>query len=263
MRIAERETMNSPFLKTRWGAVPRRAACAAAAVLLATVAVGRCGELEKPAVREPTVREHKERSASASSARPGANLPAGGRPIADGDEPTGAISRLGVPPARTVVFTEEREAAARAFVAKNRPEMNGVLDQLKLSKPPEYRQVICDLFRTSELFTAMRQDDRGRQEIALRIWQTEAKTHLLAAELAANPERSDVLKTELRATVEQLADLQVEQAAYAVKQWEAKVRRAEGQLKKIESGRSAFVDGRVEAILQAVGGAKPESKIVP
>src|SRR5688572_8129785 len=112
MRIAERETMSSGFGKTSWGIGLRRAAfLSAAAALLAPAAVGRAGELEKPTAREPSAREpaareSKDRSASGSTSRAGA-----GRPIAGSDGPTGAIARLGVPPARTVVFTEEREAA--------------------------------------------------------------------------------------------------------------------------------------------------------
>jgi hypothetical protein len=104
----------------------------------------------------------------------------------------------------------------------------------------------------------MRQDDRGRHEIALKIWRTEAKTHLLAGELAAHPDRGDALRGELRSTVEQLADLEIEQAAYNVKQWEAKLRRAEGQRKKAETGRNEFVNSRLQAILQAVDGLKAE-----
>jgi hypothetical protein len=160
-----------------------------------------------------------------------------------------------------VLFTEEREAAARAFVSKNRPEMLPILDQLKLSKPQDYQQVVCDLFRTSELFTAMKQDDRARQEIALKIWQTEANTHLLAAELASHPERAEALQAELKTTVEVLADLQIEQAAYTVRQLEAKARRAEGQRKKLESGRNEFVNQRTEAILQAVRGLNSDVKV--
>jgi hypothetical protein len=184
--------------------------------------------------------------------RPGARQPAG-RPTADGAGVGEDISRIGAPPARSLVFTPEREAAARAFVANNRPEMTAILDQLKLSKPTEYQQVIGDLFRTSENLAVMRQGDRSRYDIALKSWQAEAKTHLLAAELAAHPERSESIKIELRATVEILADLEVEKAANELKQLEAKLRRAEGQKKKLESSRGEFVENRVQAILQAIG----------
>ena len=89
--------------------------------------------------------------------------------------------------------------------------------------------------------------------LSCKTWQAEAKTHLLAAQLASRPDQSELLKNELRTTVEELADLQIEQAAGEVRQWEAKLRRAEGQRKKLETGRSEFVDRRMDAILQAVG----------
>lgn len=172
---------------------------------------------------------------------------------ANGSDVSAAISRLAISPARTVVFTEEREAAARTFVRNNRPEMETVLDQLRTSKPDEYRQVICDLFRTVESFTALRQEDPQRYELSLETWRTEAKTHLLAAELVGKPAERERITSELRRAVEQLADLQIRLAESEVHRWEAKLRRAEGQKKKLESGRTEFVNERLEAILLAVG----------
>ena len=56
--------------------------------------------------------------------------------VKDGDLTPGAatataIARLVVPrQARVLAFTEEREAAARVFVRKNRPELDPLLDRL-------------------------------------------------------------------------------------------------------------------------------------
>ena len=71
-------------------------------------------------------------------------------------------------------------------------------------------------------------------------------------------DRSGALKVELRTTVEALAELEIDQAAYAVRQAEAKLRRAEGQRKRLETGRLDFVNERIAAILEAVGGLKNE-----
>jgi hypothetical protein len=219
--------------------------------IAAVVAFG-VGPMSAAELAKPTLRESNKKQPAARQAN--VRTPAGG------DDAPSAISQIATSPARTVVFTEEREAAARTFVRNNRPEMEAVLDQLRLSKPTEYQQVICDLFRTSELFSAMRQTDRARHDTALKIWQVEAKTHLLAAQLASRPENAESLKSELRTTVEQLADLQIEQSANEVRQWEAKLRRAEGQRKKLEAGRGEFVNQRVDAILQAVGRVESGSK---
>lgn len=172
---------------------------------------------------------------------------------ADGQgEVSAAISRLAISPARTVIFTEEREAAARTFVRKNRVELDPVLEQLKLTKPAEYQQVICDLFRTVELFTALRQEDAQRYDLSLRAWQWEAKTQLLAAELVKHPDQSERIKLEIREAVAQLAEVQIEQAAYEVRKLEAKARRAEGQRKQLEARKGDFIKERTDAILQAV-----------
>jgi predicted secreted protein len=182
-----------------------------------------------------------------------ANNGAGNGRTADGSDVSAAISRLAISPARTVVFTEEREAAARTFVRINRPEMETVLDQLQKSKPDEYRQVICDLFRTVESFTAMRQEDPQRYELSVQTWRTEAKTHLLAAELVGKPAERERITAELRTAVGELADLQVQMADHEVRRAEAKLRRAEGQKQKLQARRTEIVDERVDAILQAVG----------
>lgn len=164
-----------------------------------------------------------------------------------------AISRLAISPARTVIFTEEREAAARTFVRKNCAGLDPVLEQLKGSKPAGYQQVICDLFRTVESFTAMRQEDQQRYDLALRAWQLEAQTQLLAAELVGHPDQRERIKLEIRQAVEELADVQIDQAAYEVRKLEAKLRRAEGHRKQIEAKRNDFIKERTDAILQAVG----------
>ena len=59
----------------------------------------------------------------------------------------------------------------------------------------------------------MRHENPQHSGLALKSWQIEAKTHLLAAELIAQPAQRVRMRTALRATVETLADLRNEQAA--------------------------------------------------
>lgn len=175
-----------------------------------------------------------------------------GRSVPARGDRAAAISNLAVSPARTVTFTEEREAAATIFVRKHLPELEPILNQLKLSKPAEYQQVMCDLFRTSELFAAMRQEDAGRYELALKSWQVESRTELLAAELVAHPEQRDRLVAELQSNATQLVDLEIEQAAYEIRRLKARLQRAEGQRQQMEKRRQELIDRRLESMMKAI-----------
>lgn len=199
-------------------------------------------------------------AASRAAARPTSSRSSEGR-----EAPASYAARLASPPGRPLVFTEEREAAATTFVGRHLPELGAVLEQLKQSQPAEYRKVICDLFKTSELLAAMRQEDQGRYELALRAWRIEAQTQLLAAALAAHPDQRPRLTTQIEEAVQELADLQIEQAAYEVKRLEAKARRADGQRKQLESRRGEFVKQRLAAILQVVDRQEstPGNRVVP
>ena len=213
------------------------------ALLLAWASVARVQDLRAEQVARRSLPENSNRSggrAGSAKARPGR------------DDPAAAISGLAVSPARNVTFTVEREAAALAFVRKNRPELEPLLNKLKLSKPAEYQQTIYDLFRTSELFAVMRQEDPARSELALKAWQVKARTELLAADLVAHPDQRERITADLQQAVEEQVNLEIDQAAHEVERLQAKLHRAEGQRKQMEARRAELVEQRLGAVLQAV-----------
>jgi hypothetical protein len=153
---------------------------------------------------------------------------------------------------RSIVFTPEREAAALTFVRLNRPELLGVLEELKSRKAEEYERAICDYFWTSETLAALHQDDPRRHELALRAWQLEAQTHLLASQLAGRPANAEPLKSELQEAVKQLVDVQIETSAYDVRRLEAQARRAQDRHKRLEGRRNELVTERMSALTLAI-----------
>jgi hypothetical protein len=161
-------------------------------------------------------------------------------------------NRSGIIPRNRVTFTAEREAAALKFVEENRPELPAVLADLKARQPAEYQRAICDLFWTSEMLAAMRQDDPQRHELALRTWQLESLAHLQAARIAGAPENASLLQAELEQTVEQLVAAQLEESAYAVKRQEAQLKRSQERQKKLEARRAELVQERLSAIQQTI-----------
>lgn len=166
---------------------------------------------------------------------------------------------MGILPRNKVTFTAEREAAALTFVRQHRPELVEVLENLKTAQPSEYQRAICDLFWTSEMLTAVRQEDRQRYDYALRSWQWEAKAHLLAAQLAGAPTNSEALKVELQQAVEQLVKAQLEESAYAVQRQEAQLRRAQERHKRLESRREELVRERLGTILKTAESPEPSA----
>jgi hypothetical protein len=153
---------------------------------------------------------------------------------------------------RSIVFTPEREAAALTFVRLNRPELLPVLEELKSRKLDEYERAICDYFWTSETLAAIRQDDPRRHELALRTWQLEAQTHLLASQLAGRPADADRIRSELQEVVKQLVDVQIETSAHDLRRLEAQHRRAQDRHKRLEGRRDELVGERMDAISRAI-----------
>ncbi len=153
---------------------------------------------------------------------------------------------------RSIVFTPEREAAALTFVRLNRPELLLVLEELKARKADEYERAICDYFWVSETLAEIRQNDPRRHELALRTWQLESQTHLLASQLAARPANADELRAELQEAVKQLVDVQIETSAYDVRRLEAQARRAQDRHKRLAGRRDELVTERMSALTQAI-----------
>jgi hypothetical protein len=163
-----------------------------------------------------------------------------------------AGSRLTRSAPRSVTFTPEREAAALAFVQQNRPELVGVLADLKTRKPTEYQRAICDFFWTSETLATMRQEEPRRHDLALRTWQLEALMHLLASQLAGQSPAADGLRAELELAVRQLVDVQIETSAYDVERQETQLRRSQERQKKLAARRDELVRERLTALSEAI-----------
>jgi hypothetical protein len=153
---------------------------------------------------------------------------------------------------RSVTFTAEREAAALTFVRANRPELVAVLEELKGGNPAEYERAICDLFWTSETLATIRQDDPRRYDLALRTWQLETRTHLLASQIAGRPVEAERLRSELAETVQQLVDAQLETSVYDVRRLEAQLRRAQDRHQRLAGRRDELVRERMSALAQAI-----------
>ena len=150
------------------------------------------------------------------------------------------------------MFTEEREAAALTFARKNRPELLKMLEELKARNPAEYQRAVRDLFRTSEMLASINQEDPARYELALKGWQAETHTHLLAARLVHRQGDGDQVKGELKQAIAKLVDLQLEQVAEQVRRMEAGLEQTRRHHQELKSRRGEIVRQRMEAMLEMI-----------
>lgn len=119
-------------------------------------------------------------------------------------------------PAHLPRFTDEREAAALAFVRKHCPELVPLLDGLKRSNRPAYEQQVRETFQVTE-YLADLQDDPKRHELELKVWKAENKSLVQVARLAtAGDADRAAAEGQLRTLARELVELDVKSAEYRV-----------------------------------------------
>ena len=117
---------------------------------------------------------------------------------------------LAAGPADPPRFTEERAAAALAFVHKHLPELGPVLELLRKDRPERYQREIREIFQETEVLAELR-DDPKRHDLELTYWKTENRAFLLAARLArSSPEDRPKLQEQLAGLARNLVDLDLQ-----------------------------------------------------
>jgi hypothetical protein len=85
-------------------------------------------------------------------------------------------------------FTPEREAAALAFVRQHHAEVADLLENLRKTRPEQYRRAARELFRASERVAQWRDRDPVRYELELRTWKINSRIQLLLARSTMSPD---------------------------------------------------------------------------
>lgn len=168
-------------------------------------------------------------------------------------------------PAKTTVFTPEREAAALTFVNQHHTELSALLSRLQPMNRAEYERAIGDLFDVSESLAQLKQRDPKKHELALDAWKAKSRVELLAAQLASNP--SGEIEGHLRTALENQIDVELRQHKYERELAEARAAKAREAIKRLEDGRGKLVEQRYQHLLKkgrsarrAEANAKPKPK---
>lgn len=172
--------------------------------------------------------------------------------------------RVGKAAAKAAVsseFTYERESAAREFVAEHHPELNALLDRLKVMSPVEYEKAIVELFQVRESLTALRARDRNRYGPALDAWKAKSRVDVLAAQYVLKP--STGLESSLRQAIAvqvdcDLALRKAERDAVA-----ARLRKLDEQVNRLESHRDSSIENRLNALRKKAPRAKAAARSAP
>jgi hypothetical protein len=156
-------------------------------------------------------------------------------------------------------MTPEREAAALDFVKSHHAELVALLDQLKAKDRQQYDVVIRDLFRTSERLATMQVNDFPRYEIALRAWKLKSRIQVLAAR--ASLDDDPTILAELRAALDEQAEVRKHQLQYEHDLLAERLERAESALAHFQRDRSQQVDRQYELLLKQIEKSRKDMKL--
>lgn len=174
-----------------------------------------------------------------------AKTKAGARPA---PRTTGDTAGRDARPERKDQSPEARESAALAFVRENHPELSSLLEQLKAMKPDQYERAIAELATISRNLANLKRNDERRYQLALEAWKTRSRAELIAAQLVGAP--SPELESQLRAALENQIDVEIRQQRLERESAEARLRRANETIERLESQRDKLVESRYQTLLK-------------
>jgi|GEM_PF-1394116 hypothetical protein len=201
--------------------------------------------------------------------------PAKGAPTAAAQtEPADKAGQPPVRPARPLVITPQREAAAISFAQEHHPELAGLLGHLKRNNKRQYERAIRELFRTSERLAQAKERDNARYELELEIWKVESQIRLLVARLTMSP-GDEAMEDKLRALLMERVDLRIQRQRIERDRLAARVQKLEESIASLEGEREALVDQSYSKLIESVSNlravppqrrfpaASPDAETVP
>jgi len=147
-------------------------------------------------------------------------------------------------------FSEEREAAALAFVGEHHPEVAELLARLKNNRPAQYRKAIRELSHASQRLAQWKERDPQRYELELRLWKLQSKAQLLSAR--ATMSGSVVEETELRRVLAEQMDVRIALLKLQRDTAARRVQDLESQIARLTAGRDSTIERQITRAKQAI-----------
>lgn len=148
---------------------------------------------------------------------------------------------------KSAQITPQREAAALDFVREHHPNLAGVVEHLKKSRPEEYDRAIRELVRTAERLAQWRNRDEQRYKLELQAWKVKSRVQLLVARLSMG--RDSELEAELKKLLAEHFDIQLELARRNRAQMQERLDKLDEQIGRLEQGRDQALQKQFDVLV--------------
>ena len=154
------------------------------------------------------------------------------------------------PAAAMPAFTPEREAAAMKFVREHHAEVADLLDNLRKSRPEQYRRAARELFRASERVSQWKGRDAARYELELKAWKVNSRIQLLLARSAMS---ADVdMESELKSLIAERIDTRLAIRRHDREQLAKRLADADADIARLSADRDANIDRQLSQMRQNI-----------
>ncbi len=146
---------------------------------------------------------------------------------------------------KVLTLNPQVESKIDAFVRKNHPELKKVLTYLKQNRNNDYYRAMMQIKKTADRLESYKKRDPERHRIELKMWQTQSRITLLAAEIAVNNNQS--LKNKLRAAVREENRLKIRRIELERSRIVERLKRLNEQESKIDNLKPSAIEQIVKA----------------
>lgn len=152
--------------------------------------------------------------------------------------------------ASLAAFTPQREAAALAFVREHHAEVADLLDNLRRTRPEQYRRAARELFRASERVAQWKDRDAVRYELELRTWKINSRIQLLLARSTMSPDMD--VEAELKSLLAERIDVRLALRRHEREQMARRLADIDADIERLASQKDAMVDRQLAQMRQGV-----------
>lgn len=147
-------------------------------------------------------------------------------------------------------FTPAREAAAMAFVREHHPEVADLLENLRSSRPEQYRRAARELFRASERVSQWKERDAARYELELAAWKINSRIQLLLARSSMSPDVD--VEEELKKLITERVETRLAIRKLDREQLSKRLALAEADIERLSKEKDATVERQLKQMQQNI-----------
>ncbi|MEX2187445.1 MAG: hypothetical protein WD875_11645 [Pirellulales bacterium] len=147
-------------------------------------------------------------------------------------------------------FTPEREAAALAFVREHHAEVADLLENLRKTRPEQYRRAARELFRASERVAQWKDRDPARYQLELQTWKINSRIQLLLARSTMSPDID--VDAEIKSLLGRRIDVRLELRRHERELAAKRLADIDSDIDRLASQKETMVDRQLTQMRQGV-----------